>query len=125
MLVLAVLVSLDVILILSSETPTQKENYDPFLVKSPHPPSCGDHVVTMPVPKSSSYSIEVWNSSPKVSLLVLNLEFLVQICPGSSDEIEVIFFLQPSAIGSLNLPSQEIMVISPKKSLPRISTLVI
>ena len=52
---------LDVVLILSSETPRQKENYDPFLVNSPYLPSRGDHVVTTAIPPSLSYEIEAWN----------------------------------------------------------------
>ncbi|KAF9654267.1 kinase-like protein [Thelephora ganbajun] len=79
----APVLSLDSAVVFS--TPCHKENYDPFLVKSPQPPSCAEHVVTMTIPQSSSYDIEIG--------------------PGSSDEIE------------------EIMVISPKKALPQISTL--
>lgn len=52
-------VSPDLILISSLETPNHKENYDPFLVKSPPLPPRGDHVATVNI--SSRWSHEVWN----------------------------------------------------------------
>lgn len=121
----AALVSPDAILTSGSETPCHKENSDPFLVKSPHPPSRGDHVATATAPSSLSYEIEAWNLLRKLRPGSESCVF-VQIGPGSADEIEVTF----SSNGSRSDPhqhlsSQEIMVISSNKTLPQISTPVI